>query len=435
MNLRSSKRARLLLAALPLLPLACASGGPVTADPSEAGRGGASGSASGHAGTGGAVKGGAAGTAGTGTSGSGAGGTSPMGAGGASLMGAGGASGGAGGSVSAGSGGSLAAGSGGSLAGAGGAGAMSGAGGTVTAGSGGSPMGSGGVGAVSGTGGTGVAGQGGSVSDPCQGVTCGTGQTCSGGTCMCMSGMLCTNSCVDAQNDANNCGGCGTKCATGGSCVSGMCVNPTCNPDTQTRNGHVTHYTLATSMVACHYPTSSLPQYYGAMNEYDWNTSGVCGACVEITNGGTKLVVQIVDECPYQGNEQWCFQGSHHIDLNNAANSALNASSNPAVTWKYVSCTPSGNMNYYFDSASQQYYLAVTPMNFKNPVSKVEVKKNNAFTPLTHTNYNTYTLDSGAGTGMLTFRLTDIYNHVVTDTVTLTAGQIVNGNVQFAACP
>jgi expansin (peptidoglycan-binding protein) len=74
-------------------------------------------------------------------------------------------------------------------------------------------------------------------------------------------------------------------------------------------------------------------------------------------------------------------------------------------------------------------------MNHKNLVAKVEVKKGGKFTALTHTNYNTYELKDGAGTGMLSFRLTDIYNHVVTDTVSMTPGQIVQGNVQFAACP
>jgi expansin (peptidoglycan-binding protein) len=439
MKSSSSGRLRLLWVALPLVPLACVSGGdPVTGSDERAG---ASGSGSGHAGTG--AQGGAAGGAGKGTGGSLTAGTSMMGSGGV-MMGAGGASGGVGGSLTAGTGGSLAAGTGGSLMGVGGAGAMSGAGGvggSLTAGTGGNPMGSGGVGATSGMGGTGNTGAGGqgatggSVTDPCAGVTCGTGQTCSNGTCMCMTGMLCGTSCVDVQSDGNNCGACGTKCDATGACVDGKCVNPMCNVDTQTRNGHVTHYTLATSMVACHYPTSSLPQYYGAMNEYDWNTAGVCGACVEITNGGNKLTLQITDECPYKGNEQWCFQGSHHIDLNDAAYGALGANNNPAVTWKYVSCNTSGNLKYYFDAASQQYYLAVTPMNHKNPVAKMEVKKGTAFTALTHTNYNTYTLDSGAGTGTLTFRLTDIYNHVVTDTVNMTAGQIVNGNVQFAACP
>jgi len=247
--------------------------------------------------------------------------------------------------------------------------------------------------------------------------------------------MLCSDGCFDTQNDQNHCGNCTTKCAADGACVSGACVNPMCNPDTMQRSGHITTYNLATSMVACHYPTNTLPQYYGAMNEYDWNNSGVCGACVEITNGGKKLVVQITDECPYKGNEQWCKQGSHHIDLNGAAYGALGANNNPAVTWKYVPCTSTGNIKFYFDKAVQQYYLAVTPMNTRNVLAKVEVQVMGTWTALTHTNYNTYELTTGAGTGALNFRLTDIYNHVITDTVTMAADKVVEGSKQFAACP
>lgn len=273
------------------------------------------------------------------------------------------------------------------------------------------------------------------ITDPCAGVTCGKDQTCSNGACMCTAGMLCSGSCFDTENDATHCGNCTTQCAADGACVSGVCVNPVCKPDTEQRSGRITTYNLATSMVACHYPTSTLPQYYGAMNEYDWNNSGVCGACVEIANGGNKLVVQITDECPFKGNEQWCKQGSHHIDLNAAAYQKLGANNNPAVTWKYVPCTTTGNIKFYFDKAVQQYYLAVTPMNARNLVAKMEVKAKGVWTALTHTNYNTYELTMGAGVGDMTFRVTDIYNHVIIDTVTMAADKVVDGNKQFAACP
>jgi hypothetical protein len=306
----------------------------------------------------------------------------------------------------------------------GGANASGGTGGSSTAGAGGSTGGK--------SGGTGGAG------DPCASLTCGPDQTCTNGACACKSGMLCTGSCVDTQNDASNCGGCGMKCGADSACVDGTCSAPMCNPDTQVRNGHVTHYTLATAMVACHYPTSSLPQYYGAMNEYDWQDSAVCGACVEITNGGNKLVLQIADECPYKGNEQWCKPNSHHIDLNNASNDKLGAGSNPAVTWKFVPCTPAGDgfVHYYFDKATKQYYLAVTPMNSRNVVKKMEVKLDGKWTAMPHTSYNTYELSgTDYGTGALTFRVTDIYNHVILETMTPAADKIVNGTKQFAACP
>jgi expansin len=299
-------------------------------------------------------------------------------------------------------------------------------------------------GGVSGTGGdvssagsSAAGGSAGSVSDPCATVTCGADQTCVDGACQCISGMLCEGTCVDTENDNSHCGMCNNPCASDGACVDGGCVTPMCNPDTQTRNGHITYYQLATPMVGCHWPTNTLPQHYGAMNEYDWNTAGVCGACVEITNtqNNSKLVVQIVDQCPYQGNEQWCFQGSHHIDLNQAAYSALGASNNPSVNWKFVPCSPMGNIKYYFDESSQQYYLAVSPMNYKNPLAKMEVMKGGAFVTLARTTWNMFELTMGAGTGELTFRLTDIYNHVVTEKVMMSPGQTVTGNAQFAACP
>lgn len=306
---------------------------------------------------------------------------------------------------------------------AGGSGAFTASGGSDPNGSGGAP--------ISSTGGSGP-------NDPCATVKCGTDQTCSNGTCMCKSGgMACADGCFDFQNDANHCGNCTTKCAADAACVDGACLNPTCKTDTMVYNGHVTNYTLATGMVACHYPTSTLPQYYGAMNQYDWADSGVCGACVEITNGGKKLVVQITDECPdVEPNKQWCFKGSHHIDLNGAANSALGAGNNPAVTWKYVNCTPTGNIKYYFDKATKQYYLAVTPMNGRNVVAKMEAQVGGKWSALKKNASNMYVLDGiDYGTAALTFRTTDVYNHVIIESVMPAADKVVDGTKQFAACP
>src|SRR5450432_265976 len=134
---------------------------------------------------------------------------------------------------------------------------------------------------------------------------------------------------------------------------------------------------------------------------------------------------------PIQGQRAVVLPGQPSIDLNGAAYGALGANNNPAITWKYVACSTTGNLKYYFDTASQQYYLAVTPMNARNLVAKMEVMTKDGYQALTHTAYNTYELKTGAGTGALTFRLTDIYNHVVTEAVTLSAGQVVQGNKQF----
>src|SRR5262249_18921211 len=149
------------------------------------------------------------------------------------------------------------------------------------------------------------------------GKACAAGSSCSAGMCSCGTGMTsCGGTCVNTQTDVNNCGSCSKACTNGAVCTAGAGTGGgKCTMNNMTYNGHITHYDLGGATVACHYPTNTLPQYYAAMNEFDYNAAAVCGACVEVTNGGNKLTVLIADECPYKGNEQWCFQGSHHIDM------------------------------------------------------------------------------------------------------------------------
>jgi len=66
----------------------------------------------------------------------------------------------------------------------------------------------------------------------------------------------------------------------------------------------------------------------------------------------------------------------------------------------------------------------------------MEVQVAGKWTAMPHSAYNTYEL-SGVdyGTGALNFRTTDIYNHVIVESVTPGANKTVDGTKQFAACP
>lgn len=60
----------------------------------------------------------------------------------------------------------------------------------------------------------------------------GASSSSSGGTCpLCATGLKCCGTtCVDEQNDIDNCGGCGTKCTgTHPYCHLGVCGTPVCS--------------------------------------------------------------------------------------------------------------------------------------------------------------------------------------------------------------
>ena len=104
----------------------------------------------------------------------------------------------------------------------------------------------------------------------------------------------------------------------------------------------------------------------------NFSTVTSCGACVEITNGGKKIVATVIDECPQDTNPA-C--GSGHLDLSTQAFNALAYSvGNPSgTTWKFVPCPVTGNIQ-AVQNANGQYYLQnsvfpITTVNGQGPTN------------------------------------------------------------------
>lgn len=130
-------------------------------------------------------------------------------------------------------------------------------------------------------------------------------------------------------------------------------------------NGSVTRYDFkqGTSLPACAYAITHTGSgsdgdwdtvegistgdggYFGAMNTTDYAQGAACGACVEASYSGRKVVLTIVDECPVSTNPL-CTKG--HIDLSRKAirqlepNGSLENLKN--VSWRYVKCPAAGNV-------------------------------------------------------------------------------------------
>lgn len=142
----------------------------------------------------------------------------------------------------------------------------------------------------------------------------------------------------------------------------GMCKDDFLPP---ANNGSVTRYDFSqgTSLPACAYVITHKGAgrdgdwdtvegistgdggYFGAMNTEDFAQGATCGACVEASYSGRKVVLTIVDECPKSTNPV-CNKG--HIDLSRKAIRQLEPNGSlenlKGVSWKYVKCPANGNV-------------------------------------------------------------------------------------------
>ena len=196
--------------------------------------------------------------------------------------------------------------------------------------------------------------------------------------------------------------------------------------------GEATYYTSANGDGACMFgPSSEDPLLVGAMNHDDYAGAAVCGACVDLTGPNGAVGIRIVDECPE------CPAGN--IDLSPQAFeriAPLELGRVP-ISWRYASCMVSGPIVYHFKDGSNQWWTAVQIRNSRNPVDKLEYRNGSQWVSVPRTSYNYFVqTNPGMGPGPYTFRVTDHYGNVLTDSGIIGGNNItVNGSAQFPAGP
>ncbi len=354
----------------------------------------------------------------------------------------------------AGSGGTLAAGRSGTAGGAPASGGQGGTAGAPTT-SGGTPgggsagtngLGGNGSGAVAGDGASGgsgnVSGGGGLAAGGSAGDGAGAGGAGSGG--------------ISPAGGAGNEGGASNAGMSGmAGSAAGMGPEPpkltpgTCKADLGgASNGSVTYYTFAmgTTLVNCSYAThvgspdtvdfvaTNSGQYFAAINTSDYNTAATCGACIEVTrDGNRKVTVTVVDQCPIATNPK-CKAG--HLDLSRAAFQQIGNTGNEgylgtgnggdvgSISWKYVPCTPNGNVHLKLKEPTNQFWNEVLVENASYAINKVEVLVNGAWVNAVRGAHNYWQPPEGIFGNVLPYRVrvTDINGTVLETTVDLEAG-------------
>ena len=167
---------------------------------------------------------------------------------------------------------------------------------------------------------------------------------------------------------------------------------------------------------------------YAAMNAVDYENAHLCGAFVRATGPKGTVTVRIVDQCPE------CVHGDIDFSPEAFALIAEPAAGRVPISWQIVSGGAIGNVQYVVKDGANQWWFAIQPRNHRNVVNRLEVLIGGTWTDAPRTSYNYFIIESGAGPGPFTVRLTDIYGEVlVTSGIQLAPGVVQPSTSQFAA--
>ena len=159
----------------------------------------------------------------------------------------------------------------------------------------------------------------------------------------------------------------------------------------------------------------------------DFNTSGNCGACVQISNSGKTIIATIIDECPESSNTICKQNPNGELDLSvDAFNQLGFPNGNPSGTsWKVVPCPVTGNVVVRIKQANEVYIE-----NVILALKTVSGPGGGA----SHTSYGSWHFNSNVGSGSQ-LTLTDVANRTIM--VTLGSGatdQNQDTGKQFPTC-
>lgn len=241
-----------------------------------------------------------------------------------------------------------------------------------------------------------------------------------------------------------------TTTGAGGASVS-------CDYPAEYANGSITFYTLemGSTEVNCSYQitgrnpdvVAQVPfgggQYFAAMNTADYDTAGMCGACVEVSrDDGRKVQAMVVDQCPIATNPK-CVRG--HIDLSKNAFLQIgderegylgttNGGAAGKISWRYIPCPTTGPVTFRLKDPTNQYWNEIAVEGHAHPIEKVEVEIDGTWQAATRQSYNYFLVGDGdMGPAPYHVRATDINGSTVEAMLDLKAGE-QPASAQLPAC-
>lgn len=168
--------------------------------------------------------------------------------------------------------------------------------------------------------------------------------------------------------------------------------------------------------------------YVAAINKTDYRAGHLAGAYLKVTGPHGTINVLITDTLA-DGEGQ-----KGDIDLNKEAFAKIEplVTGRMKVNWEIIPLPTTKPIQYVYKPTSSKYWMQVQVRNHRYPVKKLEILDSSGkFSELPREEYNYFTLNN-PGAGPYTFRVTDIYGHILVDkNVPLSPNTAINGGANF----
>jgi expansin (peptidoglycan-binding protein) len=176
-------------------------------------------------------------------------------------------------------------------------------------------------------------------------------------------------------------------------------------PSTSAKKGKATFYDLAGGMGNCSFPKAPADDLFVALGPDQYAGGAACGTYLDVTGPKGKVRVKVIDSCPE------CDAG--HLDLSRTAFKKIGNEVQGIIPITYRTVTNAatpGPVSVRLKEGSSQYWLAVLIDNHANQLASVTVNGRSTHREV----YNYWVIDSGAGKGPFTIKISDVYGHSTT---------------------
>ncbi len=192
--------------------------------------------------------------------------------------------------------------------------------------------------------------------------------------------------------------------------------------------GDGTYYDGGYTGGCCNLDAIAHDYYVAAINKTDYRAGNLAGAYLKVTGPNGSINVLITDTLADGEGKKG------DIDLNKEAFAKIEplVTGRMTVTWEIIPLPTDKPIQYVYKPTSTQYWMEVQVRNHRYPVKKLEMKNSSGkFVELERQEYNYFRMDN-PGTGPYTFRVTDIYGHVLIDNnIALSPASAVSGKANF----